>query len=141
MASPNGVMTISIKVRISLWDALKLRIAGSGARQAIEKSREDNKAEEDKKRRVEEELENINKAGVAPEKIQEETGTMRLNKRTGKVEISSVAYSSEVGISNIWVDYDKDLLANTFGRCPNCYASHSLMTFRKGIISEEEKGT
>jgi hypothetical protein len=114
-----------------------LRIAGSKARQIIEERQKEPKVGEgDSKAEgigdaVTEQLKKLSNAGLAPEKTTEEPGTIRLNDRTGKVEICAIGYISNEGPTKIWVDYDAELLAQTMGMCPRCHASFFLLNFKR----------
>lgn len=121
MARNYGTAYITVKVHISLWAALKLRIAGSKIRQIIEKVQEDNRVEEDEN------------------KAEDNVGNVRIDEETGKVEVCSEVYLSKEGFTEIWGDYDKNILTNTLGICPKCHSLYSLFNFRRMALIEERK--
>ena len=100
---------IVIGIKISLWGAFKLRLAGIA--NVLEKGMQQ---EEEK-----------------PFKLD----AIRINKDTGKPEVCvfmkySTAKPYEI-IDEEWIDYETNLLAYTLGRCPNCGETSSLGNFKQ----------
>jgi hypothetical protein len=107
---------IVIGIKISLWGALKLRLAGIA--NVLEKG--------------------LQEGAEKPLDV----GTIRINKYTGKpemcVSIERLGTKPDE-INDEWVDYTADLLYHTMGICPKCGEIYSLIKFRQKMIEEAKK--
>lgn len=104
---------MGVVVKLSLWSAIKLRIAG--VNNYIEKER----GEEAKK------VVDVN--------------DVRINSRTGRPEVCIAV--ERVGVNpkepnTVWVDYEEDLWKYTLGACPNCGDIYRLRDFRAKAIEK-----
>ena len=108
---------VSIMVKLSLWNALKLRLAGIA--NVMEKDRQQ-EAEKPRK------LDNI-----------------RINKDTRKPEIRTMITWSTTKPGEIkdetWEDYEINLLAYTLGVCPLCGEIYNLIKFKQKAEEEAKK--
>ena len=114
------VDNIVIGLKISLWSALKLRLAGIV-----------NVLEKDRQQEAEKPL---------------DVGIIRINEYNGKPEICVSMEITKSGPINVeWIDYTADLLYHTMGVCPRCGEIYSLTKFKQKAgeeakrIMEEEK--
>ena len=111
---------IVIGTKISLWGALKLRLAG---------------------------IANVLEKGLQEEAEEPlDVGTIRINEYNGEPEMCvSMEITKSGPIDVEWVDYTADLLYHTMGMCPRCGEIYSLTKFRQKAreeakkIAEEEK--
>lgn len=111
---------IVIGIKISLWGALKLRLAG---------------------------IANVLEKGLQEEEEKPlDVGTIRIDEYNGKPEICVSMEITKSGPVNVeWVDYTAYLLYHTMGVCPRCGEIYSLTKFKQKAgerakkIKEEEK--
>jgi hypothetical protein len=73
------------------------------------------------------------------EKAEEKVGNVSINEKTRKMEICYAVHISKEGSTKIWGNYDKNLLMQTLGICPQCHSFYSLFNFRKMALMEEKK--
>lgn len=108
---------VNIMVNLSLWNALKSRLAGIA--NVMEKGRQQETGK--------------------PLKLD----GIRINKNTGKPEICVFMEFSTTKpyriIDEKWVDYEINLLTHTFGMCPGGGEIYPLIRFRQKAIEEAKK--
>lgn len=108
---------MKITAKLSLWSALKLRIAG--IHNYIEKERQQET----------EKLPDVN--------------DIRINKYTGKPEVCVLIERSSTKpfeiIDERWEDYDTNLLSHTLGMCPGGGEIYPLIRFKQKAAEEAKK--
>jgi hypothetical protein len=105
---------VSIMVKLSLWSALKLRLAGIA-----------NVMEKDRQQEAEKPF---------------DVGDIRINEYNGKPEICLSMEITKIGPIDVeWVDYTAYLLCHTMGVCPRCGEIYSLTKFKQKAGEEAKK--
>ena len=110
-------LEVNVMVKLSLWNALKLRLAGIA-----------NVMEKDRQQEAEK-LPDI--------------GDIRINKHTKRLEICIFVERSTKKpyriIDEEWADCDAHLLDYTLGVCPQCGGLYSLIRFKQKAEEEAKK--
>lgn len=130
-------ITINIEGHLSLWSAIKLRIAG------LSNPYEKAEGGEDKgdETTTEEDIILIPKNMFEQDKEEEEEentlNNIRKNKETGELEINRVYITPKELIDDKndtethWEKYEKAFLRHRLGRCPNCNVLYTLLKFQE----------
>lgn len=102
MKLEDNTINITIKLHISLWDALKMRLAGIPN------------------------LEEIKQIGEEAEGKKYNLWDIRRNKDTGLIEVLT-----SITEEFCWDDYDTSILGSKLGMCPKCNVVFPLLAFRE----------